>query len=166
MVWFLNILIPGCGLIVLKREWLGFFVAAFFGLCGNAALAGWLIAPDALPKWLVVFIALVTAATWIGAQLLLASRQRDIVRRQEGLSRILLDARNALDTGNLDSARAHLENGCDLDEESVEWHVLWARVCTRDGDLVAGQQAWSRVLKLDIQRQYHSEARQALQTNA
>lgn len=69
--WLLNIILPGAGLIVARREWLGFLSATVFGICGNVALAGWLIAPAALPLWLTRLATVMTLLAWIGAQVLL-----------------------------------------------------------------------------------------------
>jgi hypothetical protein len=165
MIWLLNILIPGSGLIILRREWLGLFLSLLYGVCGNVAITGTLIAPESLPRWAVVLAVAMASAMWAMGQLLLASRQKDIARRQSGLSRVLTDAESALATGDVESAREHLEGGIDLDEESVEWHVLWARVCTLKGDSSGGRQAWTRVIRLDSQRRYQTEARQALEQN-
>ena len=163
MIWLLNILIPGSGLIILRREWLGFFLSLFYAICGNVALTGTMIAPESVPGWATVIAALLAALTWMMGQLLLKARQTDIVRRRSGLSRVLTDAETALSTGDVDGAREHLAGGSELDEESVEWHVLWARVCTMKGDATGGREAWSRVMRLDMERRYQSEARAALE---
>ena len=70
MLQFLNILIPGAGLIVRCREWLGFSLSLIFAMCGNVAIAGWLIAPHALPSWLTWLAAALTMLAWLLAQLL------------------------------------------------------------------------------------------------
>jgi len=67
----LNILLPGTGLILTGREWLGFLLAIVFGICGNVALAGWLIAPAAIPIWLTRIAAFMTFLAWVCAQVLL-----------------------------------------------------------------------------------------------
>lgn len=70
MKLLLNLLIPGSGLILLRREWLGFFLAVVFGLGGNIALAGWLVAPAAMPAWLTVAAFASAALTWLVSQVL------------------------------------------------------------------------------------------------
>jgi len=64
----INLLIPGTGLILLGREWLGALLAVVFGICGQIALAGWLIAPAAVPRGLVVVAVIVAGLTWIASQ--------------------------------------------------------------------------------------------------
>jgi hypothetical protein len=80
MPGLLNLVLPGAGLIFLRREWLGFSLSLLFGVCGNIALAGWLIAPHAIPpglRWLAV---LLTAAIWLLAQVLFGRQWKAVHR--------------------------------------------------------------------------------------
>lgn len=69
--WLLNLILPGAGLILARREWLGFLLAIVFGICGNVALAGWFIAPMAFPSWLTGIATVMTVLAWAVAQVLL-----------------------------------------------------------------------------------------------
>ena len=69
--WLLNVILPGAGLILARREWLGFLLAIVFGICGNVALAGWLIAPAAIPPWLAGLATIMALLSWIVAQVML-----------------------------------------------------------------------------------------------
>jgi hypothetical protein len=69
--WLLNLIVPGTGLILARREWLGFLLAVIFGICGNVALAGGFIAPAAIPPWLTGVAAVLTLLAWVVAQVLL-----------------------------------------------------------------------------------------------
>lgn len=56
------------------RHWLGFALAMLFGLAVNTAIAGWLVAPVAIPRfytWTATILALIT---WVLAQALLPRR--------------------------------------------------------------------------------------------
>lgn len=75
MAWLLNMVLPGTGLILRGREGVGFLICLVFGLCGQVALAGMLIAPEAIPAWLVWVASVLAALTWAGAQMLLAARR-------------------------------------------------------------------------------------------
>lgn len=68
--WILNILLPGTGLILSRREWQGFSLVLLFGVCGNVALAGWLIAPAAIPRWLTWLAMVISVLSWIASQTL------------------------------------------------------------------------------------------------
>lgn len=69
--WLFNFLLPGTGLILVRREWLGFLLALVFGICGNVALAGWFIAPAAVPIWLTRIAGAMTVLAWLASQMLL-----------------------------------------------------------------------------------------------
>lgn len=74
MVYLLNALIPGAGLIVRGRHWLGFALAMLFGLAVNTAIAGWLVAPVAIPRFYTWTATILAAVTWILSQALLPRR--------------------------------------------------------------------------------------------
>ncbi len=80
MLQLFNILIPGAGLIVRCREWLGFSLSLIFAICGNVAIAGWLIAPNALPTWLMWLAVALTILSWLLAQLLFWKQGQAMVR--------------------------------------------------------------------------------------
>ncbi|HKQ49616.1 MAG TPA: hypothetical protein VJZ71_16205 [Phycisphaerae bacterium] len=69
--WLLNVILPGTGLILARREWLGFLLAIVFGICGNVALAGWFIAPAAMPPWLAAIATVLALLSWAAAQIML-----------------------------------------------------------------------------------------------
>ena len=163
MSWILNLLIPGTGLIIRRREGLGVCLALVFGIGGNLALAGFLIAPEAIPKWLSWFGFGLAAFAWLAAQPLLWRQGRELARRERGLAAILGEARSALDMGDLASARTSIETGVAIDEENVELTVLWARLCVIEGDRQAAQMAWQRVLRLDMERRYSADAKAELE---
>jgi hypothetical protein len=162
MAWLLNLLLPGTGLILRRREWLGFLVAVVFGLLGNLALAGLLIAPEALPGWLIRSALGGAGLVWISAQAMLWRQGVLAAARARGLELILQQARAALAAHDAEGARLCLESGLALDDESVEVHVLWARLFTIEGDDSGRQRAWRRVLELDLRRVYRAEAIAAL----
>ncbi|MEE8171254.1 MAG: hypothetical protein V3T70_11970 [Phycisphaerae bacterium] len=71
-----NSLIPGTGLILNGRPWLGAALALLFGICAHVTIAGWLVAPLAWPRWLTWIAALLTAANWPYSTILLAAHRR------------------------------------------------------------------------------------------
>jgi len=82
MALLLNLLLPGAGLILRRREWVGFLLCLNFGLCGNVALAGLLIAPDSLPLWIVYLAISLATLTWFVSQVLFwraAAAQRSMM---------------------------------------------------------------------------------------
>lgn len=117
-------LLPGTGLIIRRREWLGFCLVILYGVSGNVVLAGWLIAPDSVPSWMWRVAVGMTAVTWLLSQWLYR-RQAGLLARHAAAARILLrDARAALESGDLAAARAALESGRSLDDENAELRGL------------------------------------------
>ena len=74
MALMLNVLIPGAGLILRGRHWLGLALAMLFGLAANTAIAGWLVAPVAIPRFYTWTATILAAITWVLAQGLLPRR--------------------------------------------------------------------------------------------
>lgn len=74
MALFLNLLIPGAGLIFRGRHWLGLTLAMLFGVSINTAIAGWLVAPVAIPRFYSWTATILSATTWVLAQALLLRR--------------------------------------------------------------------------------------------
>jgi hypothetical protein len=158
MAWLLNLVIPGSGLIVQRREWLGGSLAVIFGICGNLALAGWSIAPAAIPTWLTIVAALLAGLTWLLAQILSWRLARTRHRVMTDLTVLLGHARAALERGETDSARVYLESSAALDEDNIDLAVLWARVLAMEGDEAGARRAWRRVQRLDPRRRRQEEA--------
>jgi hypothetical protein len=164
MDWLLNLIVPGAGLIVRRREWLGLSLAVVFGLCGNVALAGCLIAPAAIPGWLTILAFVLAGLTWLAAQVLFWRQDLSQVRCAHDLSVLLREARSAMDIGDLDPARICLDSAMAMDDENVELHILRARLLTLEGDGPAARKAWRRAAKLDVRKQYRGETERALET--
>ncbi len=78
MALLLNALIPGAGLILRGRHWLGFALAMLFGLAVNTAIAGWLVAPAAIPRFYTWMATILSVVTWILAQTLHLRRRRAV----------------------------------------------------------------------------------------
>ena len=78
-VWFavaINLVIPGGGLIVLRREWLGFAISILFVVLTQIAIFGLLIVPLDLPRWAVVVALAGMAGVWGLSQWLVVVRGR------------------------------------------------------------------------------------------
>lgn len=162
--WFFNLIVPGAGLIFHRREWLGFVLSILFGVFANVALAGRFIVPEALPAWVVQLSIILVALTWLCAQIMLGVHVVQLRRRREVLAAILEQARQALEAGNVSAAQSSLEDGFLVDDEIIELHVLWARLCAMQGNRPGQEEAWKRVLQLDLHCEYRDEAMQILQT--
>ena len=87
IVWLWNLVVPGAGLIMLRREWLGFCLALLYSLCANFAVTGLLIAPMAWPRWLVAISAVLAGLAWALAQVLCLLQWKNAVLHTTSLTR-------------------------------------------------------------------------------
>lgn len=124
----LNLFLPGTGLILRRREWLGLSLAVLFGVCCNVAIAGWLIAPAAIPGWLTMFAVLLAAVTWLAAQVLFKRRGEVLGRREAALEELLAEADEALAARDITTARRALERGRAIDEGHFKITQLARRI--------------------------------------
>lgn len=160
--WPANLLVPGAGLILCRREWLGVTVAAVFGLCGNVALAGWWIAPAAIPVWLTWVAGTLAGGTWVLAQYLLRQRLLQWRRQLAAVQPFLEEAAGHLAGGRAEAAARALDSIAEADDENAELYVLRARTAQLHGDKEAGCAAWREVLRYSLDESHRAEARREL----
>jgi len=122
--WAANLLVPGAGLILCRREWLGVAVATVFGLCGQVALAGWFIAPAAIPTWLTVGVSILTGGAWIIGQHLLRQRIREWDRDLAAVAPLLSEAAAHVADGRLEAAATVIDAAMRVDDDNAEARLL------------------------------------------
>lgn len=88
----MNVTVPGSGLILLGRAWLGFALAVWYCLATVIAVSGRYIAPVSIPWWLTAAAAALALTAWLIGQGLLVSRIRCLWGR---LPVVLFSARQA-----------------------------------------------------------------------
>ena len=147
----LNLLLPGTGLILLRREWLGLCTSLFFALALEVGLFSWLLAPLALPFWVQVVAWLCGGAIWVGAQMLVRSRLAFLNDPDlpEQMASLLRRADEAMRDENLKEARGLLRVALTLDDEDVEANVRLADLLTAQGRSKEARRVWRRVSRLD-----------------
>ena len=74
--FLMNLGVPGSGLMLLGRAWLGFAVAVWFCIAVEVAVCGKLIAPATVPWQMTAASALLGLTAWLLGQGLLISRIR------------------------------------------------------------------------------------------
>ena len=162
----LNVVVPGGGLIALRREWLGLAVAALFGVLGQVALLGLLMLPATIPMWLTAVCGGVAVVVWLGAQWLLWLRVRQAtgpaVGRELGMLR--RQAEEAVARQKYAEAEDLLRVALTLDDENLAVNVQWAETLTLMGQFRPARRAWRRVLYLDRSGQSRRRALEALAT--
>ncbi|UCG32113.1 MAG: hypothetical protein JSU68_10650 [Phycisphaerales bacterium] len=147
----LNLFVPGTGLILARREWLGIALAALFGVLVQLGLWGCLIEPARVPTWLVATCLAGSALVWLAAQYLL--RQRLVLMRnpdvQEELTRLRDQAADHLANGGYKDAWATLQVALAIDDEDLDSNVLVAELLAALGRVDEARKAWRRVAQLD-----------------
>lgn len=162
----LNALVPGTGLVVLGRTWLGLLVALGFTLAAELAIIGLLVAPAGVPP-LISWGALVAAAVfWTVGQALLAGRVR--LLRSDGLPRELAIlrrlARRAMGRGDFTGAAAAISVALSLDDSDPATHVQRARLLSITSTESKARKAWTMADRLDNHQEHAEEIRDRLKT--
>ncbi len=160
--WLPNFLLPGIGLVLVRREWLGLALAMVFSICGNVVIAGRWIAPATVPGWMSWLALLIGAATWCLTQYLLWRQQRTLHLAAQRIQTILAEARRAVEAGDLLLALRTLNLGAAIDDEHLELQVLRARILAQTGDWDASCKLWRWIIRLRDAGQYTAEAEKAL----
>jgi len=125
-----NLVAPGSGLVVLRREWLGLAMAVWFVAAAQVVVLGWWIIPL---EWnrAVVNVAAVMAVVAYGLAQGLLVRQVRLVTAPEVDREIavLCDrCRDCLDAGDVEGAHRAMEVARRLNDEHVQAARLRARV--------------------------------------
>lgn len=143
----LNLLVPGTGLILLRREWLGLASALLFGLCLEVALFCALISPLSLPFRVQVVAWVAAASIWAAAQLLLRTRLIFLTDPDLPVQIATLRQRaaGALEAGNLGQARGLLRLALAVDDEDPETNACWARLLEALGKPKDASRVWRRL---------------------
>ncbi|MCG3138337.1 MAG: hypothetical protein HJJLKODD_02200 [Phycisphaerae bacterium] len=164
MAILLNLLLPGSGLIIARREWVGFFMALLFSMNGQLLVVGQWIAPRWVPWPVQVAGGAAVAAIWLGAQIMLARTLRRVadptIAEQLTLCHQL--AQKALAEGRNEDAYGALQVAQTVDDEDLPTQVELARLMTHLGRYHEARRAWRVVEQLDGQQQHRREMVQAL----
>lgn len=155
----LNVIMPGTGLIVLGRLRTGLLSALLFTVCGELAVCGVFLSPGSIPPVVTIGSGAVAAGAWLLAQWMLKDRigtLRDPALQHE-LAILREQAMAAIDRKEWQDAQGLLHIAMNIDPDSAETMVLWARLVTALGRFREGRKAWKRVINSGHE-QYRREA--------
>lgn len=161
----LNLLVPGTGLILLGRTWLGIALAVWFALGAQVGAFGLLIAPASVPFWISGTALALAALSWLVAQAQLTSRIRflrdpNLPEEMDALRRL---AETAISRGDLAAARSALRVALAVDDADLRIRILWARLLSLDGRTTKARRAWRLAQRLDREHAFATEIRSELQ---
>jgi hypothetical protein len=159
-----NLFIPGAGLIVLRREWLGLALSVLFGVLSQLSIFGALIVPADIPRWVTWLSGAGALSTWALAQWLVRERVHFV--SSPGLERELRTlcgrAREAIARKDWADANRVLRVATDLDDEDVEPILLWAELTTATGRVAEARRWWELLLRMDRSPDHREQALAAL----
>jgi len=133
MALILNLVIPGAGLMLRGRYWLGFALAMLFALAANVAIAGWLVAPVAIPRIYSWTASIIAVMTWVLAQVLIVRHPSSPADAEPAVGTLLEQAQDAMSRRDWTAARTAIDAALELNQENAEMNDLRARVNTLAG---------------------------------
>lgn len=161
---WINVIVPGSGLIALQREASGLPLAVSFYICAQTALLGLLIVPKAMGSTITTAAAVLAAAVWLVSQVLMLRRihdLQDLERQIQAAARIDL-AREAVLTAEWGTAKQLLAEAADYDIEQPELNWLMAKVYSAVAGSDQSARQWRLVRQVDRSGRYERDIQQAL----
>ena len=161
----LNVLAPGAGLVLLRREWLGLSICLLFGLLAQLALWGLFIVPASVPRSVSVAAGVGAALIWGWAQWLVVIRARLVLGpvADEAIEVLLARAREAIERGEYQRCRHFVRLAQSIDDGHADVQHVWASLLTMTGQFRDARRAWERLLLLDPPREARRTAIDALE---
>ena len=159
MIWLLNVLFPGSGLVLLRREWLGLVLAFFFATCLSLYIAGTWIAPVVMPVWLVYTCLLLAVLGWGFAQWFAVVRHRELAVRTAQADDLLQDGQRFVTEGKLSNAIHAFEAARVLDPERPDLLLRLAQLLDQTGDQGARNDVCRQILQVAPRSQEAEAAR-------
>lgn len=161
---WINLVVPGSGLILIGWPWVGWLIGLLFVLSLNVALATTLLIPDEYPGWIGGLAIGLAGGTWLGAQLRL---RQCLNTRQLSLSEAHRNSRiraalEAVDAGDQVRALEALQEIASEADHDLLVAYRVAQVISTTDDLAGAREAWERVSRLDRYHLYRSVVRAEL----
>ena len=163
---WVNLVLPGGGLILAGAPGTGLLLGLLCTVCANSAIAATLLFPDDFPRGVQVLAIVLAAATYVGTQVRLVTDVRTQRHRQRTGRRtqLLREAQEALARGDLVHAREAVEALASGAAHDLLVAYRLAEVRTAAGDAPAARAAWRQVRMLDVHGIYRPKLRDAERT--
>jgi hypothetical protein len=160
----LNVIAPGVGLIILRREWFGLTLTILFVILAQTGVYGLLYHGPGLSPVVAGGAAAAAIVVWVFAQWLVWTRAARVLgagaRRR---IRVLLEqAEQAVEARRYADAIELLGVAVAINDEEVNVRLALARLLTVMGHFGEARRAWEAVLDLDVGGALRAEAVAAL----
>ncbi len=161
----LNLIAPGAGLVILRREWLGLSIAILFAVSAQLSIWGFAITPGSVPRSLAWLGLVVAGVVWAGAQWLGYARAQSVFSAdsEEGLRLLCEQADIAVEQGRFSKAHDLLTIALRINDEDIEIQSRRARVLMLLGQFAESAQIWERVLVMNPDKELRREAIEAIE---
>lgn len=158
---WLNLVLPGGGLVLLGARWTGFYLALLFAACANFALAAVLLFPDDCGRPVQLLAIGAGAGGYVGAQWRCAQTARARRARIADVRRrtALREARRMVEQGAFNEALRVLSPVAQENPDDLLVAYRIAEVLTAAGTSHAARLAWQRVRALDRHGVYREQLR-------
>jgi hypothetical protein len=159
-----NLIAPGAGLVILRRDALGVALVVLFVILAQVAVWGLFLVPSSIPDPVSIVACVGAGVVWLVAQWMAHGQarrafgvetERELALLRDRVARAIEDERYA-------DARDLLGIGRQINDEDLDLQVQTARLLTREGQLPEARRVWQRVIELDRSGQYRKEADTAL----
>ena len=160
-----NLIAPGAGLVILRRDALGVSLVVLFAILAQVAIWGILLVPSSIPDPVSVAAFVGAGVVWLAAQWMAHNQARRALGVEVERELALLRDRvaRAIEDERFADARDLLGIGLQINDEDLDLNVQTARLLMLDGQLPEARRAWRRVVDLDRAGQYREEAKAALE---
>lgn len=161
-IW-VNLFIPGGGLVLVGRARMGIVLALAFAISANTALVSRLILPDDVPNWLQNLAIILACVLYIAANGLLLSAARPGGQRAKAAARnaSLREIERLVAAGEFKTALRLIEVNRRLVEGDLHLAFRRAQLLTEVGDDAAAL-AWKQLGSLDRHGIYRAERLEGL----
>ncbi len=161
----INVIAPGAGLVLLRREWVGLVVTLLVTIFSQIGLCGMFLYPAVIPSALSIVSVLAAAVLWALAQwhgLMLAKVGfgPDV---QQKLRILCTGTSEAIAQSRFADARDLLSVALSINDEDLEVQRQHAHLLTLTGRFREARKAWEHALYLDPHRETRAEAIRAIE---
>lgn len=162
---WVNLLVPGAGLILVGRIRLGLLLGLLFAACGSFAIATILIFPDDFSRIVQAAAIALAAGTYFGTQVgwvrgVRVSGARGVAAERR---RVLRETQECLARGEAARALATIEPLAAQVPDDLLVACRLAQALSAVGDVPKARAAWRRVRQLDQHGIYRQQVREAEQ---